>query len=65
MPATRSAVPAIVAVVAASVLVAGIVVVMLVSDEASRTQVWTSLIATGVLVACWPLVRRSLTRRRA
>ena len=44
--------------------VAFVLIVMLFSPD-GRTQVWTSLIATGVLVACWPLVRRSLTRRRA
>lgn len=47
------------------VAVAGIVVVMLVSDEASRTQVWTSLVAVAVLAVFWPLVRRNLRRRRA
>ncbi|KMK73973.1 GABA permease [Kocuria rhizophila] len=46
------------------VAVAGIVVVMLVSDEASRTQVWTSLVAVAVLAVFWPLVRRNLRRRR-
>lgn len=47
------------------VAVAGIVVVMLVSDDASRTQVWTSLVAVAVLAVFWPLVRRNLRRRRA
>nr|WP_314315613.1 amino acid permease [Kocuria rhizophila] len=47
------------------VAVAGIVVVMLVSDAASRTQVWTSLVAVAVLAVFWPLVRRNLRRRRA
>ncbi|WP_423447521.1 amino acid permease [Kocuria sp. KSNUG] len=47
------------------VAVAGIVVVMLVSDEASRTQVWTSLVAVAVLALFWPLVRRNLRRRRS
>lgn len=46
------------------VAVAGIVVVMLVSDDASRTQVWTSLVAVAVLAVFWPLVRRNLRRRR-
>ena len=46
------------------VAVAGIVVVMLVSDDASRTQVWTSLVAVGVLAVFWPLVRRNLRRRQ-
>ncbi|WP_144829499.1 amino acid permease [Kocuria rhizophila] len=44
--------------------VAGIVVVMLVSDDASRTQVWTSLVAVTVLAVFWPLVHRNLRRRR-
>lgn len=44
--------------------IAAVLVVML-SSETGRTQVWTSLIATGALVACWPLVRRSLAKRRA
>lgn len=44
--------------------VAGIVVVMLVSDDASRTQVWTSLVAVAVLAVFWPLVHRNLRRRR-
>lgn len=47
------------------VAVAGIVAVMLVSDDASRTQVWTSLVAVAVLAVFWPLVRRNLRRRRA
>ncbi|MDR7374133.1 GABA permease [Kocuria rhizophila] len=47
------------------VAVAGIVVVMLVSDDASRTQVWTSLVAVAVLAVFCPLVRRNLRRRRA
>ncbi|MFJ4761399.1 amino acid permease [Kocuria marina] len=46
------------------VAVAGIVVVMLVSDDASRTQVWTSLVAVAVLAVFWPLVRRNLRRRQ-
>lgn len=43
--------------------IAGIVVVMLVTSESGRTQVWTSLISVGVLIVCWPLVRRALARR--
>ncbi|QIK64357.1 amino acid permease [Leucobacter viscericola] len=46
------------------VAIAAILVVMLTS-EAGRTQVWTSLIATAVLVAFWPLVRRNLAKRKA
>ncbi|WP_241795234.1 amino acid permease [Microbacterium sp. C5A9] len=42
--------------------IAGVVVIMLTSDS-GRTQVWTSLIATGVLVALWPFVRSHLARR--
>jgi GABA permease len=41
----------------------GIVIVMF-FDEAGRTQVWTSLISVGVLVVFWPLVRKSVNRRR-
>lgn len=43
--------------------VAFVLVVMLFSEE-GRTQVWTSLIATAVLVAFWPLVRRRLRAAR-
>lgn len=43
--------------------IVGVIVVMMFS-EGGRTQVWTSLIATGVLVLFWPLVRRNLKRRR-
>ncbi|MDT3345914.1 amino acid permease [Microbacterium aquilitoris] len=42
--------------------IAAVVVVMLTSDS-GRSQVWTSLIATGVLLVFWPLVRRNLRRR--
>ncbi|MFL0564423.1 amino acid permease [Microbacterium sp. 179-I 1D1 NHS] len=42
--------------------IAAVVVVMLTS-ESGRAQVWTSLIATGVLLVFWPLVRRNLRRR--
>lgn len=48
-------------------LVAGVlavVVIMLTTDD-GRTQVWTSLVATGVLVVFWPVVRRKLQRMRA
>lgn len=45
--------------------VVAIVGVMLVSSDSSRTQVWTSLVAVGVLAVFWPLVRRNLRRRRA
>ena len=44
--------------------IAGVLVVML-SSEDGRTQVWTSLIATGVLIICWPFVRRNLAKRSA
>lgn len=46
------------------VAIVGILIVMLTS-ESGRTQVWTSLIATAVLVAFWPLVRRNLAKRKA
>lgn len=42
--------------------IAAVVVVMLTTDS-GRSQVWTSLIATGVLLLFWPLVRRNLRRR--
>jgi GABA permease len=41
----------------------GIVIVMF-FDEAGRTQVWTSLISVAVLVAFWPLVKKSVNQRR-
>jgi GABA permease len=44
------------------VCIAAVVGIMLTS-EGGRTQVWTSLVATGVLVLFWPLVRRNLARR--
>jgi GABA permease len=44
--------------------VIGIFVVMVV-EESSRTQVWTSLVATAVVVVLWPLVKRNLAKRRA
>ena len=44
--------------------IAAVLVVML-TTEGGRTQVWTSLIATGVLVLFWPFVRRNLTKRNA
>ena len=43
--------------------IAAIVVVMLMT-ESGRTQVWTSLIATGALVVCWPFVYRKLLKRK-
>ncbi len=46
------------------VAVAAIVVIML-TTSSGRTQVWTSLVSTGVLVVFWPLVRRNLARMRA
>ncbi|WP_020098120.1 amino acid permease [Microbacterium sp. 11MF] len=42
--------------------IAAVVAVMLTS-ESGRSQVWTSLIATAVLLVFWPLVRRNLRRR--
>ena len=45
------------------VAVCAIVVVMLVSSDSSRTQVWTSLVAVAVLAVFWPLVHRNLKRR--
>lgn len=44
--------------------IAAVIAVMMFS-EGGRTQVWTSLIATGVLILFWPLVRRNLKRRKA
>lgn len=45
--------------------VAGVIVVMLFTDDDGRTQVWTSLISVAVLAVFWPLVRRGLKRRDA
>jgi GABA permease len=44
------------------VLIAAVVaiVVIMLTTPSGRTQVWTSLVATGVLVAFWPLVRKHL-----
>ncbi|MFI8633795.1 amino acid permease [Microbacterium sp. NPDC077663] len=42
--------------------IAAVVAIMLTS-ESGRAQVWTSLIATAVLLLFWPLVRRNLRRR--
>lgn len=39
------------------------VVVIMLFSESGRAQVWTSLIATAVLLVFWPLVRRNLRRR--
>ncbi|WP_200331299.1 amino acid permease [Leucobacter sp. L43] len=46
-------------------LIAAIVAVLIImlTTEEGRTQVWTSLIATGVLVVCWPFVRRVRAKR--
>lgn len=48
-------------------LVAAVVVVMVImlTTSSGRTQVWTSLVATGVLVLFWPVVRRKLAAMRA
>ncbi|KAM9862993.1 amino acid permease [Leucobacter sp. BZR 635] len=45
--------------------VIGIVVIMVVSGDGTRTQVWTSLISVGVLAVFWPAVRGRLKRVRA
>lgn len=42
-----------------------VVVVIMLTTPSGRTQVWTSLVATGVLVRFWPLVRRKLAAMRA
>lgn len=42
-----------------------IVVVMFVSGDSGRTQVWTSLVAVAVLALFWPLVSRKLKRMEA
>lgn len=44
--------------------VIGVFVIMVV-EESSRTQVWTSLVATAVVVVLWPLVKRNLAKRKA
>lgn len=46
-------------------LVLGVIAVfvVMVVEEASRTQVWTSLLATGVVVVFWPAVKRKLARK--
>lgn len=44
--------------------IAAVLCVMLTS-ESGRTQVSTSLIATVVLIAFWPLVKRNLAKRKA
>lgn len=48
-------------------LIAAILAVLIVmlTTESGRTQVWTSLIATGALVIGWPFVARNLKRKRA
>lgn len=50
-----------------ALLIAGVlaVVVIMLTTDTGRTQVWTSLVATGVLVLFWPLVRRKLQAMRA
>jgi GABA permease len=45
------------------VAIAGVFIVML-TTETGRTQVGTSLIATVVLVVCWPFVRSNLMKRK-
>lgn len=47
------------------VLILAIVAILIImlTTEAGRTQVWTSLIATVVLVLFWPLVRKKLKKR--
>ncbi|KAB1656697.1 amino acid permease [Pseudoclavibacter chungangensis] len=47
------------------VAIVGIVVVMLVTADSTRAQVWTSLVSVALLAVFWPLVRRTLARRRA
>lgn len=42
--------------------VVGIVIVMMLGDESSRTQVWTSLVSVAVLAVFWPLARKSVAR---
>ncbi|MGR6089393.1 amino acid permease [Brevibacterium sp. CSND-B09] len=44
------------------IVVIGVVVIMLLSED-GRAQVWTSLVATAVLFAVWPLVKRRLNAR--
>lgn len=48
-------------------LIAAILAVLIVmlTTESGRTQVWTTLIATGALVIGWPFVARNLKRKRA
>lgn len=41
------------------------VIGVMLASESGRTQVWTSLVATGVLVLFWPLVRKNLAARAA
>ncbi|GAB3361500.1 amino acid permease [Amycolatopsis echigonensis] len=45
--------------------VVGIIVVMLLTDDSARTQVWTSLVSLAVIAAFWPLVRRKLRKTAA
>jgi len=48
-------------------LIAAIVAILIVmlTTESGRTQVWTSLVATGALVLFWPIVRKNLKKREA
>lgn len=48
-------------------LMAGVafVLVVMLTTEDGRSQVWTSLIATVVLLVFWPFVRRGLKKRKA
>lgn len=45
--------------------VIGVVIVMIISGEGTRTQVWTSLVSVAVLAVFWPLVNRKLKQRDA
>lgn len=45
--------------------VAAIIVVMLLTDDSARTQVWTSIVSLAVIAAFWPLVRRQLRKGAA
>ncbi|MFE3175232.1 amino acid permease [Amycolatopsis sp. NPDC059090] len=45
--------------------VVAIIVVMLLTDDSARTQVWTSIVSLAVIAAFWPLVRRGLRKSAA
>lgn len=45
--------------------VVAIIVVMLLTDDSARTQVWTSIVSLAVIAAFWPLVRRQLRKNTA